>query len=436
MQPEYSQPTFAGQPEPPSSNSRKKLIIIIGVGVVLLLAIVSAVFLMSGDSKKSNNKTEEQPKNTGTTVLFGNAKDAVQYAGNAVYDACNLMPINILKTHIEKYDELFNSMSSDRHLKNGLVIDHGYIDRNISATLGKDGVAREPSKTVSETGVDSTVRAESFMSIVDSHCTYAQGATFGSEFADVYVIQPPQPLHPQLVAYLNELKQKGKMAIESQGVQVYLEPVRTGDTSYTAIFKKGNTVVFLSSAQQALIQAASDEIVKTLAQAPTGPANITYPAFYSQLKDSCALFPANDFERLMSKPSSSLASETWAITESEEDTAMRECTRIEVERTGQSEISTTRVSLSESRTEDQTKNRLTVIKNDEDSTVTPLKDLGDEAYAIRDVTTANPRYSIVIRVGKVLIAVDSTGETKDATTDAFLSRTLPVAQTVLANFKK
>lgn len=435
MQPEYPQPGFQQPaipplPEPPQHTSRKKLIII-GAVVLLVIAAIATYFLVI---KKSGNKTEDHVKNTGSTVIFGSSATPVSYADNKMYDACNLIPVSLLKTHIEKYDETFNSMSSDQRLKSPLMIDHGYVDRTIPNILGTDSTARDPGTTVSETGIDSTVRAKSFISVMDSHCIYGQGSSFNTEFAAAYILQPPAPLHPKLTAYLAELKQKGKMATESQGVEVYIEPVQESDETYTAIFKKRDTVVFFTSLQQKLIQAASDEIVKVLAKEPAGPSTITYPPFYSKLTDTCKLFPASDFERLLGKPASAVATETWAITESEEDTAMRECSRIEVERFKQGEISSTVVGLSESRTEDQTKKRLTAITTDERNTAAPVKNLGDEAYVITRDATAHLQYSLVIRSGKVLLTIESSGETKDANADAFLSRTLPVGQTVFSNY--
>jgi predicted Fe-Mo cluster-binding NifX family protein len=234
------------------------------------------------------------------------------------------------------------------------------------------------------------------------------------------------------MTYLDELKQKGKLAIESRGVQVYIEPVQKGDVDYTVILKKDTTVVFFSSLKNELVQAASDEIVKKLAQAPTGPTTTEYPALYSKLTSACALLPAADFERLLQKPASSLATETLALTEVEKDTASRECTRIEVERLKQGEITNTRISLFESRTEPQAKERIAAIKSKEGTTVTALKDLGDEAYAI----ATDRGYSIVIRSGKVALGIKSDGETKDTNVGAFLSRTQPIAALVFANYKK
>ncbi len=433
MQPDNQQPVYpTSVPEAPQKQSSKKWLIIIIIAVVLLGAI--GAFLLLG-KKKSGDKAADQPKNTGSTVVFGSSPNPVTYAGNKIYDACNFVPIDLLKTHIGDYSRAFDSMSTDKRTNEPLIIDHGYIDRTVPEALGKDNQVREPSIGIGETSVDRSVRAASFYNIGDSHCIYGQGKNFSSEFAAVYVVQPPARLDPTFAAYLDELKRTGRMAIESQGIQVYIEPVKEGDTTNTGIFRKGDTIVFMTTRKFELLQAASETIVAALAKDPAGPATITYPPFYSQLTDSCALLPAGDFQRLMGKPSSAVISEEWGVSEWGVNTARRECTRIEVERLKEGEVSSVRTELTESRTEGETKDRLAALKNDEYSKATPLKDLGDEAYTItREIGNINR--SIVIRSGKVLITVESGGETKDANTDAFVSRTLPVAKVIFKNFKK
>jgi len=430
MQPDFLQPL---QPqEPPKKSSRKTIVI----GIVVAIAVVVlgvGIFLLVSNMQKSSTSSNIASENTSKLVEFGTAKNSVSYAGEKVYDACNMVPISLFKTHIENYNDTFNSMGGDKRLNNPLVIDHGYIDRNIPQVLGRDGTAREPSISVGEKSIDTSIRAHSFMNIGNSYCTYGQGKSFDSTFGETFVIQPPTPLPDTLITYLAELKAKGKLAIESQGVQVYIEPVQQGDQGYTTIFKKNNTVVFFSSLSDKLVQAASDEIVKKLAAAPTGPMTATYPSLYSKLINACDLLPASDFEKLLGKPASSLATETLTLTESEPNTARRSCDRIEVERLDKTEISDARISLTESRTDEQTKARLNSIKNEEGSTATALKDLGDEAYVI---TTNDKNYSIVIRSGKVLLIVESDGESKEASADTFTTRVLPVAKTIFSNYKK
>jgi hypothetical protein len=448
VNPEYQQPSFtpvqpvqtpgdmqpaALPPLPKPKRSKKRLAILIAVA---LLVIGGVLFFIFSGSKKTDKDSQQSTNHGPQVITFSAAKDAVTYAGNPVYDACNLFPIDLVKTHIENYKETLASLGGDKKLKDPLVMEHGYIDRSVPAIQGKDGIPREPKKGISETKVDSSIRSPAFISIGDSHCQYGQGQNFNTEVAAIYIMQPPVPLPPQLVSYLAELKQKGRMAIESQGVEVYVEPVVEGDSVNTSIFRKGNTVVFMTSRKFELIQAASEAIVNTLSKPPAGPMIVTYPSMYSKMTDSCALFPATDFERLMGKPSSAVISEELGLTEWEDATTHRECTRIEVERFKEGEISSVRTTLEESRTEEQTKNRVNALKSDKDNKTTALNGLGDEAYVVTNNLLSTPRYSIVIRVGKMLITVESNGESKDTNVDSFTSRTQPVAKVIVENYKK
>lgn len=449
VNPEYQQPSFTpvqpaqtpgdmqptALPPQPGPNRGKKRLTIIAV-VAALLVIGGALFFILNGSKKSNNDTQQSVNHGPQVITFSAGKDAVSYAGNPVYDACNLFPIDLIKTHIENYTETLASLGGDKKLKDPLVMEHGYIDRSVPSIQGDDGVPREPKKGISETSVDSSIRSGAFISIGDSHCQYGQGQNFNSEVAAIYIMQPPVPLPPQLVSYLAELKQKGRLAIELQGVEVYVEPVVEGDTVNTSIFRKGNTVVFMTSRKFELLQAASEAIVNTLSKPPAGPMIATYPSMYSKMTDSCALLPAADFERLLGKPSSAVISEELGLTEWEDGTTHRECSRIEVERLKQGEISSVRTTLEESRTEEQAKNRLNALKSDKDNKTTALNDLGDEAYIVTNDLLSTLRYSIVVRVGKMLITVKSNGETKDTSVDSFTARTNPIAKVIVDNYKK
>lgn len=429
MNPDYQDPSpFTQQPQP--QRSKKKLFIIAGV-LVAVVAIAVAAFILWPKPQQQNNQ-QAANKNEPASIKFGTEKDPVVYAGNKMYDACNMVPISVLNAHVGKFEETSKSLGGEKKLNDPLMIAHGYVDRSIDAVQRGDDKAREPGTLVSETGIDNSVRARSFMSIGDSHCTYAQGRNFNSSLAAVYIIQPPQPLHPKLVAYLDSLKAQGRLAIEAQGVQVYIETTKEGDDSYIAIFRKGNVVVFLKSLNYPLIQAASEEIVKNL-QAPAGPMTITFTGPYSGLTDTCKLFTATDFERAMGKPASAITNEEVGLTELEEKTAGRECRRIEVERLREGEVSSTNVRLAVSRTEDQAKSNLKALKEAQaDNTITQLNGLGDEAYAITHGFTK--RHSIVVRLKDTLITVESDGEVKDADQRAFLARTEPIAKTVIKNY--
>lgn len=222
----------------------------------MLLIIIAAVVLLAGGAgawwfftqKPANNGGEisENPAPSSTNrITFGQASKVTSYAGNKVYDACNLIPQTFFEEKIEKYGDVAKRLGTDDQVDKPIMMDHGYIDRDIPNVLGKDGIPREPSTSVSETGVDSSVRAESFVNLGDSYCIYGQGKTFGTEFAKVYVLQPPMPIPAKLTNYLNEIKQKGRMVAEVQGVQAYVEEVKPGDSEYVTIMKRETLLLLL-----------------------------------------------------------------------------------------------------------------------------------------------------------------------------------------------
>lgn len=428
MQPEIPQPMFSGGPESPK-KSHKKVIIIISIAVGLLIAGAAIFFLMSNSKPPEASKDQLVFK----PIEFAAAKDPVSYAGNKMYDACAMLPQSILEKHVEDYTEISHKLGSSSHLEFPVMMDHAYSDRTIPTVLGKDGEPAEPTITVGEKSIDSSVRAQSFMNLAGSYCFYGQGRSFNTTFAKVYIIQPPTPLSGKLTAYLDELKQKGRLATEVQGVQAYVETVKEGDSELAVVLKKGPVVVFVSSTRDKLLQDASDAVANILAKGPTiGPMTAKYPAPYQQLTNPCELFPADEFERLLGKPASSTALETLSLTEVAENVIQRECARFETERFTQGEITTSRITLAEARTESAAIKRLEALKTERSAKATAVTGLGDEAYLV----AAEYDNKIVIRLGKRLIEITTTGETKDTTPEIFSARTLPVADAVMKNLKK
>lgn len=449
MNPETQQPSYtpypgntpqpiAPQGTPGGQGDSKKRLVIIGIVILLVLAIGSIVFWLFASGKKSNDNTgknnDSSPAYTAQPVTIGTAPQPVTYMGNQMYDACNFIPLDLMKKHVGEYERSFNSLGGSKTLKEPLGIEHEYFDRNLSTILGEDGTPRGPSVAVSETGVDTSVRLQSFASIGESNCLYGQN-NFKTRLLQVIVSQPPKPLHPKLLERFAELKAKGLMPGTEQGVEIYIEEVKEGDDTLFTALRKGNVVVFLSTRNRPLMEALLIPSIQRLNQAPTGNMTTTYPQPYTKLTNVCDLLPADDFERLMGKPADAQVGETLTVTESEPNTAKRECRRVEVQRLKEGEISSVSLELTESRTEKQTKDRLGTIKADKYNKLKDLNNLGDEAYAVTN-TIIGDRYSILVRSGKVLIKIESNGETKDKNVDAFLSRTLPVAQKVLENYKK
>lgn len=428
MQPEIPQPMFSGGPESPKKSHKKVIIIIVGIVLGLLIAGVTVFFLMSNSKSPEASKDQFVFK----PIEFAAAKDPVGYAGNKMYDACAMLPQSILEKHVEDYTEISHKLGSSSHLEFPVVMDHAYSDRTIPTVLGKDGEPAEPTITVGEKSIDSSVRAQSFMNLAGSYCFYGQGRSFNTTFAKVYIIQPPTPLSGKLTAYLDELKQKGRLVAEVQGVQAYVETVKEGDSELAVILKKGPVVVFVSSTRDKLLQDASDAVASVLAKEPTGPVTAKYPAPYQELINPCELLPAGDFERLLGKPASSTVLETLSLTEVAENVIQRECARYEIERFTQGEITTARITLAEARTESAAIKRLEVLKTEKGAKATAITELGDEAYLV----AAEYDNKIVMRLGKRLIEITTTGETKDVTPEIFSARTLPVADAVMKNLKK
>lgn len=420
---------FSGPPEP-TKKSHKKLIII-SVFVALLLAAggIAAYVLL----KPKPVQQSQQQDTSFKEVQFGTDGAALTYAGHKMYDACNIIPQGLLEKHVEGYKDVYRLLGGNKTLEHPVNIEHGYIDRNIPNILGDDGKPREPSITISADKVDSSVRARSFMSLADSHCMYASGIAHNLQYAQVHIIQPPTPLHPKLLALLNDLKQQGRQLIETEGIQVYSD-VKEGDSEMVLVLKKGDVVVFLASKYVNLIQDASDLAAQMLVKGPGGPMTASYPAPYTQLINPCNLFQADDFERLLGKKADSITNETLNLTETEDHLAERECARYEPVRLREGEVTSSIITLGEARTEEDAKKQLTRVKAE--GTASQVANLGDEAYLVAvNGNTARP-YKYVIRLGKRVVEVVTNGEAKDGSAESFAARTLPVAKVVLGKLKK
>lgn len=429
MQPDIPQPLFSGPPQPPK-KSHKKLIISSIIAVLLIAGGVTAFLLLK---PKSGENTESSSQGGFKAIEFGTEATAPAYAGHKMYDACNIIPQNLLEKHVEGYKDVYQLLGGNKTLQNPVKIEHGYVDRDIPNILGNDGKPREPSITISENKSDTGVRARSFMSMADSHCMYGSGIAYNLQYAQVHIIQPPTPIHPQLTALLDKLKQEGRQLIEVKGIQVYSD-VKEGDSDMVLVLKKGDVVAFIASKYVKLIQEVGDLAGMVLTKEPAGPMTAKYPAPYSQLINPCSLFSADDFERLLGKKADSVTAETLNLTETEDNLAGRSCTRYEIERLKEGEVTTSGITLGEARTEEDAKKRLAEVKAE--GTATVVANLGDEAYVVTlSGNTARP-YKYVVRVGKRLVEITTSGEVKDASLEVFAGRTLPVAKAVLSNLKK
>lgn len=433
MQPEIPQPNFSGPLPEPLKKSHKKLIIIVSIiGALLLVAGGIAAFMLL--KPKAAQQSSQQEDTSFKEVQFGTDGAALTYAGNKMYDPCTILPQSVLEKHVEGYSDVYRLLGGNKTLENPVNIEHGYIDRNIPNVLGDDNKPREPSITITTDKVDSTIRARSFMSLADSHCKYASGIAFNLQYAQVHILQPPTPLHPKLLELLDTLKKQGRLIAEVEGIQAYVDDVKEGDSEIVLILKKGDVVMFVASKYANLIQDASDLGTQVLVKGPTGPMTAKYPAPYAQLTNPCSLFSADDFERLLGKKADSITSETLNLTETEDKFAERECARYETVRLREGEVTSAIVTLGEARTEEDAKKLLAAVKAE--GIATSISDLGDEAHLVAvSGNTARP-YRYVVRVGKRLVEITTSGEAKDASAESFTSRTLPVAKVVVGNIKK
>lgn len=421
---------FSGPPEPAKKSHKKIIIISIVVALLLAAAGVTAYILLR---PKAPQQSSEQQDASVKEIQFGTDGAALTYAGHKMYDACNVIPQSLLEKHVEGYKDVYRSLGTDRTLEHPVKIEHGYIDRNIPNILGDDGQPREPSISISTDKVDNSVRARSFMKLADSHCMYGSGIAYNLQYAQVHIMQPPTPLHPKLLALLDDLKKQGRQLIEVEGIQVYTD-VKEGDSEMVLILKKGDVVMFLASKYVDLIQEASDLAGAVLAKEPTGPMTAKYPVPYTQLTNPCKLFSADDFERLLGKKADSITTETLHLTETEAKLAERECRRFETVRLREGEVTTSTVILSEARTEEDAKKRLNEVKAE--GATTSVSGLGDEAYLVAVGGNTVEPYKYVVRLGKRLVEVMTTSEIKDTSAETFSARTLPVAKVVLNNLKK
>ncbi|HYG83871.1 MAG TPA: hypothetical protein VD907_03265 [Verrucomicrobiae bacterium] len=425
-------------PTPPASDKRKaKLLIAIAIAILVIAAGVIIYLLLQPKNDTSNNQTgNKNDTNNGPTVLtFGTEAQPITYAGNKVIDACNLLAVSTLKKHVEKYDESIKNLGTKNFLKAPLVVDHGYFDRSLAQPRGGDGEPRSTGVIVGGDSIETSHQASSFTSNFDNNCKYGQGDGFDTVFAEVYVTQKPTPLSSDLIKYLDKLKADGRLVKEVSGLQVYVEPPR--DANFTFIIRKSDTVVTFTSPFEKLAQAAAEEISTKLLSPVTGPLTVTFPAMYNKMANPCRLITAEDFEHLTKLEVSAQAEERIYLTEIERDTAQRECTRVETMRRGTTEISSIDVTLSQSRNEEAAKKRLEALKNTENVTLTPVSEAGygDESYIkTRELVSTN-YYSMVMRIGSVMIEVNyDSEEGKAKSLDAYKQRILPVAKTAIERF--
>jgi len=435
------QNVFQSAPQPASGKKWLKPAIIVGA-VVAVAAIVTAVVLFTRpDKKESQDKPTQSSLSGSKNFTMTTDGSAVTYAGSPVYDACGLIPFDTVRKSVKNYQGLLDMNGTDKKPKDPLTIEHNYIDRNIPAPLGKDAQPR-PTRTV--IGGEQTTSADLFVSSDDSTCWYGQGSDlslgYGSIFAKVYVTQRPTPLSADLLAYLATLKK----AASQDGLDVYVEPQTDSGGFFTGIVTKvdqGVAVVIKTSTKE-FAQEATIAVSGTLAEAPKGPMNLTYPLAWSDMPNPCKLLTAEDFATATGRPASALANDKLILNEVGGRVMQRSCERLEVERLDNTPIAQSNVTVRLAASEDAAKQYVGSIKNNKTYSIQPLKQriqLADDAY-IKTVLGKDGKaagYEFDMRIGKavIVLAVD-TDSGQDASADAFAARMLPLARAAADRYKK
>ncbi len=427
----------------PGQPKRGKPYLLLGVGIVIIVAAVAAFFLLKkgDDGQKADNSKPAASHELKTSF----AKAASNYAGNPVYDACGMLTINTVKAHVNNYKSILAKLATDKVSSDPLTLEHAYVDRDIPAALGGDGQPRA-------TGNNPGPRA--FLSTFDSTCVYGQGGQGDKklEFARVSVIQRPTPLSPDFLAYLTSIDAKKQVAGD---LDVYPVPPEGDDSFFTVIIAKQDRslAVMLRTGNKDLAAAGADEIASKMEAAPTGPLEVTYPDPYAKLVNPCSLLSASDFQQFTGKPASALATETLYLTDVNELTitealhpivsGVRQCERLEIDRSINDNIAETNVVLRQFRNVTSAKKYVENLKKDEADglTIKPVADTvsgTDEAYvkAEEDPNPALPVYTFEMRTGAAIITLTIEGDNLrgDASAEAYATRLSAVAKLVVQNY--
>jgi hypothetical protein len=445
QQPVVSPPPTYGAPEPPKRGMRKGLkitLIVIGV-IVLLLAIlrVRAVMIQSSKEKNADKSMTNQPKIEGQVASTGPkvftvsyAKDAPTYAGSKVYDACSLFTFQAMASKIGGLPELNDA----NLLTEPLSIEHGYIDRSISAVLGSDGQPRSITKTITSEGAKAT-SLDNFASIANSYCVYGQNLPSSTTFARLYVTQPPTPLTPEFLPFLANLPKK-----QVNGVDVYsIDTPNEQGFKFAAMVRPDKKVaVILKSGDSEVISLGIDEITKKMTADPTGSPKYQYPGMYGKLIDSCSLFSATDFEKFMGKKASATVTESLLVTKGLELGVDRNCRRHQVDsqREPAYESDSVDITIRQGKSDTAAKSWLESKKGSIYIFTPSQTKLGDESFIrVNEGDDANSRrsYKLFVRISAAVIEIDiDQSAAGDASATAFEQRIMPAAKIIVDNYKK
>lgn len=428
------------EPSPVSLARKKKWLIplVATIALVIIGGIIALVLTLNRSKQENAPPAQSNTNQQGFRAEAGGTP--MKYAGNAVYDACNLLPFDTVRQKVNNYQTILDMVGTDEKPSDPLMIEHRYFDRDIAAPLGKDAQPRSTGTTVGQAGVT----ASSFISESDSNCWYGQGKEpslgLGKTFAKVYVTQKPTPLSADLLAYFGTLQKAGSQ----DGINAYIEPQKDSGGFLTSIVHNTSTsvVAILKTSTQELAQDGTLSIMQTLSEAPRGPMNIIYAKAWSSMPNPCRLFSASDFEKFIGKPASALAEDTMNLSEIGGRLMRRDCKRLELERLDGSPIAKTTVVIRLADSESSAKKYVEDIKKNEADqfTIQPLKqriNLADDAYIkIIGPTDKPTNYELDMRIGAAVIIIGLEPESGvDSSVDAYAARILPIARSIAENYR-
>lgn len=439
-------PGLQPQPFEPERLRRGKRYLLLGF--VLLIVLAALFFVLKGrDGGQKSGNGETSSGAASTRELKTTFGKTVNYAGNAVYDACGLLTINTVKEHVKDYKAILANLGTDKVSSDPLTMEHAYADRDIPAVLPGDDKPR---------ATGNTPGPRAYASLFDSHCVYGQGGATGKnlEFARVSVTQRPTPLSADFLAYLTTIDSIKQTAGD---LDVYPVPPEAGDNFVSILIVKQDRslAVIFRTGNKDLGVAGADEIAGKLAAAPAGPVEVSYPAPYTKLVNPCGLLTASDFQQFTGKPMSALATETSYLTDVNALTiseklhplvsGVRECSRLETDRDIlKSSIAETGVVLRQFRNASSAKKHVQDLKADEADgfSIKPIaaKPGGtDEAYVKVEEhpNSLSPLYTYEMRIGTAIISLTVEGDNvrADASVEAYATRLLPAARLVAENYR-
>lgn len=417
------------------------MLLAIVAGAVLVIGGMLAFLLLRDKSADQQASHTTTPASGPKSFVMTTESRAIKYAGNTVYDACNLISFDTIRSTVNNYQKLLDMNGTAEKPSEPLTIEHRYVDRDIASPLGKDG---KPRPTSTKIGKDKAIDANSFISESDSNCWYGQGKGLsigtGKIFAKVYVTQKPTPLSGDLLRYLATLKP----AASADGMTAYVESKTDGGGFFTSIIinKQNGAVAFVKTASRELARKATIEVSEKLVHTPAAPMNMAYPLGWTRMPNPCALFTADDFRQTTSRPASVLAEDILGMNEIGGRMMQRSCERLELERLDGSPISKSNIVVRMGKDESAAKTYVDFVKDNPQASfdIQSIKQkvaFADDAYLMvlknGGKTTG---YEFNMRIGQavIVLVVNAEGKT-DSSADAFVGRILPLAQKVADRYR-